>query len=267
MSDAQKLKEVKRIIQKYFKILESLPKGKSIDPIIAKELGIPEELIPIIDRAYKYGKMGENVKLSNVEIDKKLQETAFKNQFIKVAEEQFSDSLENTLNKIREKLTRNIYEEYKKNLTLTDEVFKDEVLPKRYMAGILRQVTDDSKQDFDMVVRTELINNKIYGQAHKILQGQGVYGESKGDTTVFKRPNPDACNHCKKHYLEKDGITPKLFKLSELMANGSNYGKKVNEWEPTLGILHPYCQCQLHVMPEGCEFDETGQIAIKKAGD
>lgn len=267
MTDEQKLREVKKIIQKYFKILESLPKGKSIDSTIAKDLGIPNELIPIIDKAYKYGKLGTDVKLSNKEIEKKLAESSYKNQFVRVAEDQFSDSLENTLNKVREKLTRSIYEEYKKNLSLTDEVFKDEVIPKRYMAGILRKVTGDSQQDFDMVIKAELTNNRLYGQAHKILQGQGVYGNLKEETKVFKRPNPDACKHCKKHYLEKDSITPKLFTLSELMANGSNYGKKVDEWKPTLGIMHLHCSCQLHVMPEGCEFDENGQIVVKKAGD
>ena len=41
------------------------------------------------------------------------------------------------------------------------------------------------------------------------------FAADKDEQLVYKRPNPDACQHCKRVYLT-DGITPRVFKLSDL---------------------------------------------------
>ena len=65
--------------------------------------------------------------------------------------------------------------------------------------------------------------------------------------------------------MEDDGVTPKVFKLSELIGNGTNYGKKQADWVATLGIIHPYCQCTLGIKPKDTEFDKNGNLVLKKA--
>lgn len=62
------------------------------------------------------------------------------------------------------------------------------------------------------------------------------------DPYVYKVPIEDErlCKSCRSAYLNKDG-SPRIFRLSELEANGSNIGLKPNEWKPTLGQLHLHC--------------------------
>lgn len=66
------------------------------------------------------------------------------------------------------------------------------------------------------------------------------------DPYVYKVPIEDErlCKACKSAYLNEDG-SPKIYRLSELEANGSNIGLKPNEWKPTLGQLHLHCRCIL----------------------
>lgn len=268
MTSEKKLKEIKKIISKYFELLETLPTGGKIDEKTARRLGIPKEIKPIIDNAYKYGRLSGRTKskIAVEDIAKQVSKDTIKNNFVKLSQIEATEHVENLLTKTRARLTHEVIEQFKKDFIVVNKVFEDEKMPKRWMATELRKVTGEFKQDWDMVVRTELMNNKLNGEAHEILSGNSPYSDKGEDTIVFKRPNPDACPHCIKHYLEKDKVTPKLFKLSELMANGTNYGKKVADWKPTLGVLHPHCQCQLGVMPDGCKFDENGNIVIDKKG-
>ena len=47
------------------------------------------------------------------------------------------------------------------------------------------------------------------------------------------------CKSCMRFWFLPDGITPRVYKLSELMANGSNIGKKQADWLPTVSNTHP----------------------------
>lgn len=121
---------------------------------------------------------------------------------------------------------------------------------------------DDRARDWQRVAFTEM-NESIQ---------RGIYQEIRrnypdgADQKVYKRPNPDACKHCKRVYLEEDGITPKIFRLSEL--EDSNYGKKANEWGATVGSVHPWCQCQLQVIPEGYDFvNRDGEAILEYTGE
>lgn len=90
------------------------------------------------------------------------------------------------------------------------------------------------------------------------------------DPRVFKRPRPDACKFCVLLYLRPDGVTPRVFKLSELLANGTNVGRRAGrptrsgrsrtEWKAVIGAVHPFCKCELSVLPDGMGFDAEGNL-------
>ena len=80
-----------------------------------------------------------------------------------------------------------------------------------------------------------------------------------GDVLVAKRPMPDACRHCKRVYLGPDG-QPRIFKLRTLEENGTNVGRKANDWLAVVGTVHPHCQCQLIRVPAGWGFNEEGEM-------
>jgi len=107
---------------------------------------------------------------------------------------------------------------------------------------------DNRYRDWQRVAHTEINTAVQQGIYHEIQEKS----EDGGDQLVFKRPNPDACKHCKRVYLEADGITPRVFKLSDLAE--TNVGLKANDWQPTIGSVHPWCNCQLQVVPDGFSF-------------
>ncbi len=117
----------------------------------------------------------------------------------------------------------------------------------------LGHITEEHERDWTRVAMTELQNAHQAGTAARIRASDG------GHAWVAKVPRPDACPHCKRLYLGADG-QPKIFKLSNLQANGTNVGKKVAEWDAVVGTLHPHCQCVLTRIPEGYGFDGSGQL-------
>lgn len=143
------------------------------------------------------------------------------------------------------------------------------------IAARLRRKFKKLNRDWLMIATTELHNVTEEGRANAILSSvaPGV------DPRVFKRPRTDACKFCKLLYLV-DGKRPRLFRLSQLVANGTNHdrrakrptlrGVNATEWKPTLGALHPWCQCTLFMLPDGFSFDSDGNmvfVGIKKSLD
>jgi hypothetical protein len=111
----------------------------------------------------------------------------------------------------------------------------------------LFDVIDDSARDWHRVAFTEM-NNAVQNGVYDDLREKSDDGENQ---LVYKLPNPDACVHCKRVYLQPDG-TPRIFRLKDLQE--SNVGSKAADWGPTIGSVHPWCSCQLIVIPEGHEF-------------
>lgn len=64
------------------------------------------------------------------------------------------------------------------------------------------------------------------------------------------------CGECRRLHLMPDGVTPRLWHLSEV---AQGYHKKGDE-RPSLGGLHPHCRCSLATMSPGFGFDESGMV-------
>jgi hypothetical protein len=107
---------------------------------------------------------------------------------------------------------------------------------------------DNRTRDWHRVAHTE-INTAIQQGVHDAIVEASPAG---GDQLVFKRPAPDACSHCKRLYLRADGVTPRVFRISELA--DSNVGLKAGDWRPVVGSTHPWCHCQLLPIPDGYAF-------------
>jgi hypothetical protein len=133
-----------------------------------------------------------------------------------------------------------------------------EIERRRALAEIAKDMAEVTRQQIGSAVRTvETETNNAYqeGRAIEILRKAGG-----GDPQCFKRPRHDACDECKKAYLEEDGVTPKVFLMSELVDNGSNIGKSRADRQPVLDSFHPHCACELQYLPPGFGFDENGTM-------
>jgi hypothetical protein len=118
--------------------------------------------------------------------------------------------------------------------------------------------TDDWQRDWTRIVETELHSAYEEGRADDIQRNS----ESK-DPLVFKHVLPTACRHCIRLYLTDGlGSKPRIFKLSELRANGTNIGRKQEDWKATLGALHPYDRCTLDEYIEDYEWDKKSKMFI-----
>jgi len=70
------------------------------------------------------------------------------------------------------------------------------------------------------------------------------------------------CDECKRLHLLDDGVTPRVWYLSEV---GHGYHKKGQE-NPKLGGLHPHCRCSLVSLMPGYGFNGAGGVTYVKLG-
>lgn len=125
-----------------------------------------------------------------------------------------------------------------------EKIFNEEiaegVLQRKTVSGIVSDIghrTGDWKKDLGRIVDTEMNNIYQKGRAVEI-----VTLSHKKDPLVYKDVYEGACRHCIKLYLTKGlGSEPRVFRLSQLIASGTNYGKKVDEWKAVLTGVHPFC--------------------------
>lgn len=125
----------------------------------------------------------------------------------------------------------------------------------RKVASAIGHRTDDWSRDMGRLAATEVQWAQQEGTAATIA---GQHGRG---AMVAKQVRPDACGHCVRLYLTAGhGSPPRVFKLEELVANGTNVGRKARDWKPVVGATHPWCHCDLVHVPEGWAFDEEGDL-------
>lgn len=78
--------------------------------------------------------------------------------------------------------------------------------------------------------------------------------ENNQEAKVYFIVHIDACHKCKELYLNSDN-SPREFTLKQIQANGSNIGRKQNEWKATLSALHVNCRCTVHEIIQGQEWN------------
>jgi hypothetical protein len=125
----------------------------------------------------------------------------------------------------------------------------------RQLASDLGDKTGDWSRDFKRIAATE----KQKAMQEGIVQGLASRYGDPDDIRVAKMPNPDACPHCMRLHKLPTGQL-RIFKMSELVENGSNVGRKARDWKATVGPVHPWCGCDIIHVPEGWAFDDTGEM-------
>lgn len=137
----------------------------------------------------------------------------------------------------------------------------------RKLASEIGHATQDWSRDMQRLASTEKQFAMQEGTARAMAKDR-----DPEDIRVAKIPTPDACKDCiRLHLTAGAGSPPRIFKLSELQANGTNVGKKRANWQATVGPVHPWCGCDLQEVPDGWAFNEDGDLVheslLKKAGD
>lgn len=134
------------------------------------------------------------------------------------------------------------------------ELIRDKDIHKKYLAGALRESVKNWAVRWKTIVNTELGRASQFGAMDAILHNNK--GTAPSEILVYKvGPHDGAtCKHCMKFWFTDDGVTPKVYKMSELIANGTNIGKKVADWKPTIDNTHPNERHKLVELQSGFGF-------------
>ena len=126
------------------------------------------------------------------------------------------------------------------------------------LASLWTTVTADIKR----VVQTELSGASNQGLHDGILQVSEAMGIN--DPIIFFVPVRDGllCDECKKLHLQPDGITPRVWKMSEV---SMSYHVK-GEDKPSVHELHPNGRCTMTTLLPGFGFNSIGLVAWVSVG-
>lgn len=123
------------------------------------------------------------------------------------------------------------------------------------MALRLGHRTGQWARDFDRI--SDFVMHRALDEGRAVAFATQAEKQGQPDPWVFKDVYAGACKHCIRLYLTNGtGSAPKVFRLSELQANGSNVGRKVADWKPVVGPTHPYCRCTLGNRPADTQWNE-----------
>jgi hypothetical protein len=123
-----------------------------------------------------------------------------------------------------------------------------------HLASELGHATKDWERDWLRIAYYLLHDAYNTGRAKSIFK---KYGE---DAEVWFTVLEGACVHCRRLYLTNPddvGSEPLIFKLKDVIDNGNNIGRKVDEYLPSVSPIHPYCRCIINHKPDNMEWDET----------
>ena len=125
----------------------------------------------------------------------------------------------------------------------------------RLLAGIWKKATSD----LERMVATETHVARNVGVLDGLVKVNAAQGIE--DPVVFFVVVRDGkrCGECTRLHLLEDGITPRLWYLSEV---GHGYHKKGEE-NPKLAGLHPNCRCALSTLLKGFGYDRRGLVTFK----
>jgi len=129
------------------------------------------------------------------------------------------------------------------NLERTEEMdalVKESTLSK--LKQKLRDTTQDVNRDWLRVATTVMSETIGNGSVDRIVTENRE--KDPDEIYVYRIVVNDAalCKYCRRFYMDEDG-SPKVYKLSTLLGNGSNFGKKKDSWLPVVGATHPNERC------------------------
>lgn len=132
---------------------------------------------------------------------------------------------------------------------------------RKAIARDIARLTGDWSRNFDKSVQYISHSALNEGRAAAIMRRYDGGGK---EARIYFQVQPNACDSCVKAYLTKGrGSEPIIFTMSEIIANGSNIGRKQKEWLPTLGAMHPHCRCLATEYIDGSEWDGVKFVGKK----
>lgn len=119
------------------------------------------------------------------------------------------------------------------------------------------------RRDFTSAM-TQLVNSTVVDQITNPLiaaLAPGAASTQGTDPLVYKQVVRDdrLSPECRRLHTHEDW-TPRIYRLSELVKNGTNVGRPKSQWKAVIGGTHPNCRCVIQpATPEQVEADQKGR--------
>jgi hypothetical protein len=126
--------------------------------------------------------------------------------------------------------------------------------------AIRERVTDSlekAKSDMKRIAEAEATKARNLGKLMNIARVGAALGQPDPNVFFVMIKDTRTCDECKKLHLWEDGITPRVWKMSQL---GFSYHHK-GEHNPKVCGLHPHCRCTLTLLSPGFGF-KNGVVAF-----
>jgi hypothetical protein len=128
---------------------------------------------------------------------------------------------------------------------------------KTVLGGELEQVWGKAATAMHRIVDTEASNARNTGTLDGVVRVNAAMGIEDPIVYFVVVRDQALCEECKRLHLMADGVTPRLWHLSEI---GHGYHKKGQD-SPKVGGLHPHCRCSLVTLMPGYGFDKAGMVS------
>jgi hypothetical protein len=134
---------------------------------------------------------------------------------------------------------------------------------RKEIARDIARLTGDWSRNFTKSV--SYISHTAFNEGRANIIANRYGGNSKA--YVWFQVQLTACPSCIKAYLKgAAGSEPIVFLLSDILANGTNIGKKQADWLPVIGAMHPHCRCAVQEYIPGSTWDGKRFVLGKVPG-
>lgn len=278
----QQLREIAQIVEGYYHALAFNILGPDfldpdvVDNLVAQGIVDPETAANYPELVYLFGRLSEQIEdergedVLGMPLDEFLQYLQENPPSISLEQRATIGALgrefEHDMSKLSDKVVSDV-----KRIVLDHEADfrrKVKIARQKMVVGIekrqtgeqigreIERATGDYASGWMKIAATRVNNSMLEGRADEIRLKFGP------DARVFKRPRPDACKFCVALYLESDGKTPRIFRLSDMESLGTNIGLSKQQWKAVVGAVHPWCSCSMHHLPADFGFDIEGDMVL-----
>ncbi len=144
----------------------------------------------------------------------------------------------------------------------------DKASAKKQIGQAISDTVKDYKTRWKMIVDTELSRAANHGAMDAILHSN--QDKSPDDIVCYKVGPSDSicCRECLRFWFWDDGVTPRVYTMSELVGGGTNIGLKRKDWKPGISPSHPNCRhFILQELKPGYGFQGNKKVYIGKDHD
>ena len=159
------------------------------------------------------------------------------------------NDITNLGNRMRNAVSNTVVNNNRQRAAMVQKMIRSKTLKAielRQSARTLASELANASKDWE--VDWQRIASYLMHEAYNTGRASAIEQEAGPNAEVYFDVYPGACQRCRELYLtdpDDPNSEPKVFKLSEIRANGSNIGRKVAQWLPSIEPTHPYCRCTL----------------------